>query len=72
MRSLSLLLALPALVAFGCRGEISRKPPVHLVKDMDFQPKYKAQAEATFAGWTDQRAMRVPVPGTIARGHLGA
>jgi len=68
--TLLLLLALPAIT--GCRGEISRKPPVHLVKDMDFQAKYKAQSEASFAGWTDGRAMRDPVPGTVARGHLGA
>ncbi|MHC4516062.1 MAG: c-type cytochrome [Planctomycetota bacterium] len=67
-----LLAALPALVAFGCRGEVSRKPPVHLVLDMDFQPKLKAQSEATFPGWPDERGMREPVPGTIARGHLGA
>lgn len=71
-RTLLLLLALPAVVAFGCRGEISRKPPIHLVQDMDFQAKFKGQSEAAFPGWHDQRAMREPVPGTIARGHLGA
>jgi mono/diheme cytochrome c family protein len=34
---------------------------------MDFQPKLKAQAESTFAGWPDGRAMRLPVAGTVAR-----
>lgn len=71
-RTLLLLLAAPAAIAIGCRGEISRKPPIHLVKDMDFQPKFKAQSQASFPGWADQRAMREPMPGTIARGHLGA
>lgn len=71
MRTPYLLLTLPALLAFGCRGEISRKPPIHIVKDMDFQVSYKGQEEADFAGWSDGRAMREPVKGTIARGHLG-
>jgi len=71
-KTLLLLLALPAVFGIGCRGEISRKPPIHLVQDMDFQAKFKAQSEAAFPGWPDQRAMREPVAGTIARGHLGA
>jgi len=52
----------------GCRGGISNKPPIHLVLDMDFQKKLKAQSESTFAGWTDHRGMRLPVAGTVARG----
>ncbi len=67
---LILLAALPALIAVGCRGEISRKPPVHIVLDMDFQAKLKAQSEATFSGWHDGRGMRAPVANTLARGHL--
>ena len=67
---LILLAALPALIAVGCRGEISRKPPVHIVLDMDFQAKLKAQSEATFPGWHDRRGMRAPVANTLARGHL--
>lgn len=61
-------MALPALL--GCRGEISSKPPVHLVSDMDFQPKLKAQAESHFPGWTDGRGMRRAPAGTIARDQL--
>ncbi|MGE3173307.1 MAG: cytochrome c [Planctomycetota bacterium] len=63
------LVLLTGLLALGaCRGGTSTKPPVHLVLDMDFQPKLKAQAETRFAGWSDNRAMRLPVAGTVARG----
>ena len=58
---LSHLIALALLGAFAaCRGGISDTPPVHLVLDMDFQPKLKAQSESHFEGWTDHRGMRVP------------
>lgn len=56
-----------ALGAFGCRGQISDKPPLHPVLDMDFQDKFKAQMESDFAGWEDGRAMRTPPPGTVRR-----
>lgn len=66
-----LWLSILALLGLGaCRGGISEKPPVHLVLDMDFQPKLKAQSAAEFAGWRDGRGMRLPVPGTVARGSL--
>ena len=39
-----------------------------MVHDMDHQEKYKAQQRNTF--FPDGRAMRLPVPGTVARGHL--
>ncbi|MEO6595112.1 MAG: cytochrome c [Planctomycetota bacterium] len=58
------LLAGAALLASlaGCmRGGISTEPPVHLVLDMDFQPKVRAQSKVDFAGWPDGRGMRVPV-----------
>lgn len=77
MRALSLaaLTALSALVG-ACRGGVSDTPPVHLVLDMDFQQKLKAQSHADFDGWTDGRAMRVPPVGgdgrtaVVARGSL--
>jgi mono/diheme cytochrome c family protein len=63
----SLSLVPLALVA-RARAKKSDQPRVHLVMDMDDQPKFKAQsANAMFA---DGRAMRPPVPGTIARGTL--
>lgn len=61
-------LLLSALVLAGCRGQVSKKPPVHVSPNMDFQEKFEAQeANAFFA---DGRAMRAPVPGTVARGYL--
>lgn len=56
----------------GCRGEISRSPPIHPVLDMDFQQKLKAQSESTFAGWHDGRGMRAPVGATVPRGGMPA
>lgn len=70
------LLALTALAGGCMRGGISTSPPVHLVQDMDFQPKLRAQGETHFAGWTDGRAMRLPVSDpngkqlVVARGTL--
>lgn len=51
----------------ACRGGISEAPPVHLVDDMDFQPKLKAQSESTFAFWSDRRGNRLPVAGTVSQ-----
>lgn len=67
VRAAALLLA---LLLAGCRGGISEAPPVHLVLDMDFQPKLETQSATDFAGWPDRRSMRVPAEGTIARGSL--
>lgn len=55
-----IVLALSLLAFVSCRGGISDKPPVHLVQDMDFQPKLKAQSKSNFDGWSDHRGMRVP------------
>jgi mono/diheme cytochrome c family protein len=68
------LLALNSCDKF--RGFPSEKPPVHLVLDMDFQEKIRAQSEHEFAGWTDHRGARRPVADTfgntlvVARGSL--
>ena len=68
----SLLLALLGAALAGCmRGGISSEPPVHLVLDMDFQPKLKSQAEANFAGWADHRASRLPVHDPVSTDPLG-
>jgi mono/diheme cytochrome c family protein len=57
-----------AAIAAGCRGETSADPPIHLLGDMDWQPKYQAnQASPLFA---DGRAMRPLVEGTVAHGEL--
>ncbi len=66
-----LLAAVAGTALLGCRGGISTSPPIHLVPNMDFQDKLKAQSESDFPGWTDKRGMRLPVKGTVARGSLG-
>ncbi len=59
----------PALIA-QARAVRASKPRVHLIQDMDNQPRFEAQhANALFA---DGRAMRPPVKGTVARGELRA
>ncbi len=63
-------LLLVALALGACRGGTSTSPPVHLVLDMDFQPKLKSQSESSFENWTDRRSMRLPAEGTVARGSL--
>lgn len=68
MTKLTLLLV--ALALGACRGGTSKSPPVHLVLDMDFQPKLRAQAETTFKGFADHRAMRLPVAGTVSKAPL--
>ena len=40
---------------------------MHLMDDMDNQPKLKAQSESKFPFWTDKRGMRMPVPGTVSQ-----
>jgi len=53
----------------GCmRGCPSSKPPIHVNPSMFNQPKYRPYAASAF--FYDGAAMRSPVPGTIARGHL--
>ncbi len=57
----------PAVIAWA-RAVNSSQPRIHLIQDMDNQPKFRAQhANALFA---DGRAMRPPVSGTVARGQL--
>jgi mono/diheme cytochrome c family protein len=56
-----------ALVA-RARTQKGRQPRIHLVQDMDFQTKYKAQTENAF--FADGRSMRDAIPGTVAVGEL--
>jgi mono/diheme cytochrome c family protein len=58
-------LALAALSASACRGEVSQEPPVAILRNMYFQPKYSNQAKSEF--FQDKRQLRQPAPGTIAR-----
>jgi hypothetical protein len=64
------LFALLTFVVFtGCyRGQPKKKTPVHLVPDMDSQPRYDAQEYSNF--FEDGSTMRMPIEGTVAIGHL--
>jgi len=68
--------ALPVLVMLGFMGSVqgcfrgmpSDKPPIHLNPNMDHQEKYLPQSESNF--FANGSSMRLPVPGTVARGDL--
>ncbi len=63
------LLFFVLLLTAGCyRGRPSKKPPIHIIPDMDSQPRYDTQEKSDF--FEDDLAMRHPVSGTIAVGHL--
>lgn len=65
---LGLVGLIPAALVVYARQKTSDEPRVHLVHDMDHQPKFKAQTvNPVFA---DGRSMRRPVAGTVARGDL--
>lgn len=69
-----ILLGTIALIPFGliakARVSTTTKPRLHVVHDMDHQEKYRPQAENPM--FADGRAMRMPVPGTVAQGELYA
>jgi len=46
----------------------STEPPIHVNLNMDFQERFDPQEANSF--FADNRSMRPPVPGTIARGTL--
>lgn len=56
-----------AFVFASCQGQISEKPPVHPNMNMDQQPRKEAQEVNEF--FDDNRSMRQPVEGTVARGY---
>ncbi|HEV7282913.1 MAG TPA: quinol:electron acceptor oxidoreductase subunit ActD [Pirellulaceae bacterium] len=60
---LASLLAIPPFFVWGMRGVPSEEPRLHVIFDMDDQPKYKAQQTSVF--FADARAMRPQVPGTV-------
>lgn len=68
-----LLLAAALLAAgllAGCRGMESGNPPIHPNLNMDFQEKFQEQEANPF--FADNKAMRTPPLGTVARGMLQA
>ncbi len=56
----------PLALIMRARVTTSPNPRIHVVPDMDNQPRYKAQSRNPM--FADRRAMRPPVPGTVARG----
>jgi mono/diheme cytochrome c family protein len=59
---------IPLVLIARARVTTTPTPRIHIIQDMDNQPKFKPQqANPMFA---DTRAMRPPVPGTVARGTL--
>ena len=62
------LVLVPVVVITRLRAETSVLPRVHLITDMDDQPKLKTQRADTF--FPDGRAMRPPVADTLALGDL--
>ncbi len=69
-----LIIGAASLIPFGifasARESLSEKAPFHVVPNMDFQAKYKAQRVNGFFESSDGRAMREPPEGTVALGDL--
>lgn len=73
----AILLLIPPVAIFRSMGMTNRAPRLHFMPDMDWQDKSKTQTvspklvnkDFLFA---DERAMRAPVEGAVARGHLEA
>jgi mono/diheme cytochrome c family protein len=64
------LATLPPLWIARLRLVKSATPRLDIFSDMNFQPKYKAQAASPL--FADGRAMRPPLPGTVSQGGLEA
>ena len=62
------VLAVIATVSLaGFRGTRSAKPPIEIFPDMDRQPRFDPQHHSEF--FSDGRAQRPPVPGTVPMGY---
>lgn len=64
----SALTFIPLAIIAKARFSTSNQPPLHVVWDMDWQKKYKAQKHSHF--FEDGRTSRPQVGGTIARGDF--
>lgn len=60
---------LPLALILRARTVTSEKPRIHIIQDMDNQPKFKAQARNPL--FADTRAMRPELEGTVAVGDVG-
>ena len=61
------LALIPIALILRARFVTTDQPPIHVVPDMDFQWKKKAQTGSDF--FSDGQAMRKPVEGTVAVGQ---
>ncbi len=59
---------IPIALALRARTVKTTKPRIHIIQDMDNQPKVKAQSRLML--FADRRGMRPLVPGTVARGSV--
>ncbi len=75
---IAFLCLLPPVIIFRASGMTNLQPRMHIIPDMDWQDKNKTQTvspnfspvgEPNYL-FADGRAMRPPIPGTIAWGHL--
>ncbi len=65
-----LVTLIPGAIVLNMRVSKSGSPRFHVFFDMDFQPSKRPQTKTTL--FEDGRVQRPPVPGTVARGELGA
>lgn len=56
----------PVALIMRARVTTSPQPRIHIIPDMDNQPRYATQSRNPL--FADRRAMRPPVAGTVARG----
>jgi mono/diheme cytochrome c family protein len=61
---------IPLALILHSRTQLSEKPRVHLIQDMDVQPRYGPQVSS--AVFADGRSMRLPPEGSVARGSFAA
>ena len=61
---------IPLAIAAKARNSYSSSPHIHIFPDMDFQPKYKSDTADDM--FSDGRANRGEIAGTVARGALNA
>ena len=59
---------IPIALIFRARTTYSDMPRIHFIQNMDNQPKYVSQESNAL--FLDGRAMRPPVPGTIAQNQM--
>jgi mono/diheme cytochrome c family protein len=59
---------IPFAIAAKARNSHSSEPHIHIFPDMDFQPKYKSDTAMDM--FSDDRANRGEIAGTVARGWL--